>query len=186
MPVVVLAACRFGGPTGNPYAYVAGEGGDDASLEDESMSEGDGTSVVPVQADAPAETGGDASLGNHTPPDDADTVTRSDGASEGGPCAGTFAVCDPVHNTGCNPLQQCDVDTTQTSTPTGLCLFNSSSDAGGSACTMTLVSESCAPGHTCVSGACRALCVCDTDCPTGQCCSDTSGPEGFTLCGMCP
>jgi hypothetical protein len=109
----------------------------------------------------------------------------TDGVVEGGACVAAVAVCDPVHNTGCNPLQQCDVDTLQTLTPTGLCVFNSGSEGGG-ACTMTFVSESCAPKQTCASGVCRALCFCNADCPIGQCCSDASGPRGFTLCGTCP
>jgi hypothetical protein len=184
VPIAVVVSCRFGGPTGDPYAYVASDAGDDGSLEDQDASQGADTTVSPTGSDAPPGTGDD-SPGNPAPPDDASNPSTPDGASEGGPCAATVSVCDPVHNTGCNPLQQCDVDTTQTSTPTGLCLFNSSSEGGG-ACTMTLVSESCAPGHTCVSGACHALCACNADCPAGQCCSDTSGPQGFTLCGMCP
>lgn len=54
------------------------------------------------------------------------------------------------------------------------------------ACTASFFSESCPPKSTCVDGGCRELCFCDADCPAGQCCSDTSGPPGFTLCRPCP
>jgi hypothetical protein len=191
-PIAVLASCRFGGPSANPNAYVAYDSGDDAALGDEPASEGDDAAFEPT--DATVVTADGASHGDAGPPGDVampgdaagtDDASTPDEASGDGGCTATVAVCDPVHNTGCNPLQQCDVDTTQTSTPTGLCVFNSGSEGGG-ACTMSIVSESCAPENTCVSGACRALCVCDADCPIGQCCSDTSGPPGFTLCKDCP
>jgi hypothetical protein len=53
-------------------------------------------------------------------------------------------------------------------------------------CLSTIVTESCPPMFTCVGGSCRQLCFCNGDCPIGQCCSDMSGPPGFTLCRPCP
>lgn len=188
--IAVLAACRFGGPSAKPDDYVAFDSGADAATESGQGSQGDDAPVAPDDADASATPGDDASPDHATPRDDASDAgggggDAAVGATEGGVCAITVAVCNPVKNTGCNPLQQCDVDPTQTATPTGLCLFNSGSEAGG-ACIMSIVSESCPPKQTCVGGTCRALCFCNADCPTGQCCSDTSGPKGFTLCSPCP
>jgi hypothetical protein len=185
VPIGVLASCRFGGPSANPDQYVGFDTGSDAALDDGQGSQGDDAAIAPADADASVTTGNDASPTDATPPDDASDAGTPDRVVEGGACTGAVAVCDPVHDTGCNPLQQCDVDTTQTSTPTGICVFNSASEGGG-ACTMSFVSESCPPRQTCVTGACRAVCFCNTDCATGQCCSDTSGPHGFTLCGACP
>jgi hypothetical protein len=106
--------------------------------------------------------------------------------SEGG-CGRMVPICDPVHNTGCNPLQQCDVDPNQPTTPTGLCLFGPSPEAGAGAgtCLASLFTESCPARSTCVAGACRAVCFCDSDCPSSQCCS-ARGPVGFNLCEPCP
>jgi hypothetical protein len=182
--IAALVACRLGGgPSANPDEYVTFDSGADAALGDEPVSQGDdGTRATTDATVAEASTapGDDAS----TSPDGGGDASIPEGSVGDGACAATVAVCDPIHNTGCNPLQQCDVDTTQTSTPTGLCLFNSGGDGGG-ACIMSFVSEACPPHQTCVGSACKALCFCNADCPTGQCCSDTSGPQGFTLCGVC-
>jgi hypothetical protein len=140
--------------------------GDDGSLP----APVDDATTVPPMADAP---GDDVGL------DDAASGEAPDGS-----CSGTVAVCDPVHDTGCNPLQQCDVDPSQTTTPTGLCVFAAAPEGGP--CTSTVFTESCPARSTCFGGSCRELCFCDADCPAGRCCSDTSGPPGFLLCGSCP
>jgi hypothetical protein len=180
--LATLAACRFGGPSGNPAEYITypddaesqdAEGAQDTPDGQGPTSGGDDATLVAT--DGATQVAGDDSA--------ADDVSNGDDAPSG--CGPTIAVCNPIHNTGCNPLQQCDVDTTQTMAPTGVCVFNSGADAGGP-CTTSIFTESCAPQSTCVSGACRALCFCDTDCPVGDCCSDTSGPAGFTLCQKCP
>jgi hypothetical protein len=96
------------------------------------------------------------------------------------------AVCDPVHNTGCNPFQQCDVNPSDADVPTGQCVgapFGGGSDA--SPCTANFLTETCSAKSTCVNGGCRALCFCDGDCPAGLCCSDPSGAPGFKVCGSC-
>jgi hypothetical protein len=174
-----LVACRFGGPTANMDDYVAFPDAAEASSVDAAFSADDGaasatpgdTTTGPSDDDA---TGGDAST-DDAPPSD---------LAEGGACTGTVTVCDPVHNSGCNSLQQCDVNSFVTTTPTGLCVF--ASPAEGGSCLSTIVTETCPPKFTCVSGACKELCFCNGDCPIGQCCSDTSGPPGFTLCRPCP
>jgi hypothetical protein len=182
VPVAVLVACRFGGPSANPEAYVASDAGDDAAQQDAQGTPGDDATAAPGDADASVAPGDDTSPDDAAPPGEASVP---DGPVEDGGCGATVAICDPVRNTGCNALQQCDVDMSQATTPTGICVFNSTSEGGG-ACVMSIVSESCAPKSTCVGGACRALCDCNSDCPAGQCCSDTSGPPGFTLCAACP
>jgi hypothetical protein len=184
--LATLTACRFGGPSGNPAEYITYP--DDAESQDAEAGQdtpdateptGGGDDATVVATDGATQVAGDDSGGD----DSSDDVTNGDDASSG--CGPTIAVCNPIRNTGCNPLQQCDVDTTQTMTPTGVCVFNSGADAGGP-CTTSIFTESCLPQSTCVSGACHALCSCDTDCPVGDCCSDTSGPAGFTLCQKCP
>jgi hypothetical protein len=180
--LVGLGACRFGGPSADPYAYVSfpEEGG---ALEASTAAD-DGGFVAPIDATI----GRPGKDGNDSAPS-SDEASGDDGSSgntsEGGACAAAVAVCNPVHNTGCNPLQQCDVDVSQTTTPTGLCVFNGGAPDTGP-CSASIVNESCAPRFTCLGGSCRELCFCDADCPAGQCCSDTSGPHGFTLCQPCP
>jgi hypothetical protein len=95
-----------------------------------------------------------------------------------------IATCDPVRNTGCPPLTQCDVDTGAT-TPTGRCVFFQAS-LDSTTCSATFLNESCEAQSTCVGNACRKLCYCDSDCPTGQCCNDSFDPQGvFKLCSPC-
>ncbi len=178
--LTALFACRFGGPSADPDAYLTfpEEGGADAST---STDEAAAPSAPPAAEEAgaagpvPADDGASSS----------DDSATGGGGGDAGRCSATVPVCDPVHNTGCNPLQQCDVDPTQKTTATGLCLFYSGSDASG-ACMSTGITESCAAKQTCVSGACRSLCFCNADCAPGDCCSDTSGAAPFTLCQRCP
>jgi hypothetical protein len=162
-----VAACRLGGPSANPNEYVTFP----SDAEVDAGSQG------------VADPGGDG--GVMSARDDATTGGSPDATDDGGGCGPKIAVCDPVRNTGCNPLQQCDVDTSQKTTPTGLCVFNSGSEAAA-ACSSSIFTESCPAQSTCVNGGCRVVCFCDPDCPATQCCSDTSGPAGFTLCQACP
>jgi hypothetical protein len=190
--LVGAAACRFGGPSADPNEYLAFT---DAAVD---VSEDDGSSGGSNLTDSALEAELDATFegtafdgaesGDSAAADDstADSVAihpSPDGSPEAATCQPTASVCDPVHNTGCNPTQRCDVNSTQTQTPTGLCVFDSPSDAA--TCLATLFTESCGPGSTCVGGACRALCYCDSDCPTGQCCSGTAHAGGFVLCESC-
>jgi hypothetical protein len=170
-PIALVGSCKFGGPSANPYEYVASDAGDDATVEDAQTSQGN---------DAPVAS--EDSGGGPGADDAGDAGTPEDGG--GGPCvAAPDAGCDPVHNTGCTAPLQCDVSASLTGTPTGTCVFYTGTEAGG-ACS-TFLGESCPPGHTCISSTCRTLCYCNSDCPTGQCCSDTSGAQGFTLCAPC-
>jgi hypothetical protein len=174
LAALAISSCRFGGPSGNPEAYVAfADGGDDG------------------EAGSPSEAGtvvDDATTGDEEAPaeasaDDASSDDAGDARVDDASCTVAVPICDPVHNTGCDALHQCDVDTSQ-SKPTGICVFYSASDAG--TCSSSIFNETCAPRSTCASGSCRALCFCDSDCPAAQCCAAGSGPGGFGVCGVCP
>jgi hypothetical protein len=175
MSLALVAACRFGGPSAKPEEYVAlTDAAAEAGRSPEGIPGDDaGSSLPPAEGSAPPDDTG--------MPGDGGVL---DDATEEGACSASVAVCDPVHNTGCNPLQQCDISPLQTSVPTGQCVFGGAADSG--LCTVSIVNESCAPRSTCVDGGCRQLCFCNADCPAGQCCSDRSGPAGFSLCRPCP
>ncbi|HEX3771266.1 MAG TPA: hypothetical protein VHV30_10395 [Polyangiaceae bacterium] len=178
--LVAAASCKFGGPSGNPEAYVTEPS--DASTD----ATADADATTPPSDDGPAAD--DTSDAQDTGPGDAADAGVDD-ALEARPandaCGKAVAVCDPIHNTGCNPLQQCDVDTSQATTPTGICVFNGGA-ADGAPCSSSVVNESCPPKSTCSAAQCRELCACDADCPAGQCCSDPTGPPGFLFCAPCP
>ena len=176
--LAALTACKLGGPSSDPEAYVS-------FPNDASTSTG--------TLDAPGDDGSSPSAGEASSQDEPgvldDGALASSGLDDGQASTCTDAapaipVCDPIRNTGCNPFQQCDVDPNQTATATGLCLFYTAADGG--ACSATVFTETCPARSTCVGGACRTLCGCSGDCPAGECCSDTSGPPGFTLCAPCP
>ena len=178
--LAVLGSCKLGGPSANPDEYLASDAGADATLKD-AHSQGDDAPVASDDSGA-APGGDDASPSDGAP--GADDAGTSDDAGVACTVAASDAGCDPVHNTGCTAPLRCDVSLSLTGTPTGACVLYTGTDAGG-AC-WTLVGETCSPGTTCVNSACRTLCYCDSDCPTGQCCSDKSGAQGFTLCAPCP
>jgi hypothetical protein len=166
-----LWACRIGGPSADPYDYVTfPDAATDAASTSMTLPAGDDGLTGP--------SGGDASAGDL---DAGDLEAALDDAL----CSSTVpvAVCDPVHNTGCNPLQQCDIAPSQTNMPTGQCIFGGGAEGG--ICTTSIFTDTCPAKSTCLDGGCRQLCFCNADCPVGQCCSDTSGPPGFTLCGPC-
>jgi hypothetical protein len=176
--LAALTACKLGGPSGDPEAYVPSPSDASTSTGALDASAEDGSPPPAGEASTQDEPGVlDDGLLDSSGFDDAQASTCSDAAS-------AIAVCDPIHDTGCNPFQQCDVDPSQTTTPAGLCLFYSAADGG--ACSATVFTETCPARSTCVGGACRTLCACAGDCPAGECCSDTSGPPGFTLCAPCP
>jgi hypothetical protein len=182
-----LAACRSGGPSADPGEYVASAaaGGDAAGG---SVPPGDEGNAEPPPSDDTGPTSDDAAGptsddGGSPTGDDADEAGSVN--LEGGTCSPppTVAGCDPVHNTGCSSAQQCDVNPlSATGTLMGMCVFGSNSDAAP--CLGTAYTESCPAKSTCVAAACRQLCFCDSDCPSGgQCCTDPSGPPGFKVCG---
>src|SRR5262249_8902802 len=116
-----LAACRIGGPSANPDEYVAYP---DATGDGPSIS----VTTPSGHADVTAVLSGDDAAGSISG-DDADVEAAFDDLSDAG-CSSTVAVCDPVHNTGCNPLQQCDVGGLQGTMPMGNCVFGGGAEAG--------------------------------------------------------
>ncbi|HEX4446456.1 MAG TPA: hypothetical protein VH044_06970 [Polyangiaceae bacterium] len=179
-------ACRIGGPSGDPAAYVAFPV--DASSQPESGAGddlGDGDDGGDPSSSGGSEASSDDGTGSVS--DDSGSVgDDGDLGRDGQSCTPAVApaICDPVHNTGCpNVLQQCDIDPTQTTKATGTCVFGSPMDAG--ACLMSAFTESCPVHFACIATACRQPCYCDTDCAAGQCCTDTSSAPGWSLCGSC-
>jgi hypothetical protein len=162
---LVLSACVFGGPTADGNGYQTPP---EANAGTSSGGEPIGTEGASgAQADVDAGGATDA-----VPERSVDTSL----------CQVTVPVCDPVHDTGCSPLQ-CDVDLLQTVTPTGRCVFRDAFNVA--TCVTSPFAQSCEPGSTCVDGACRSLCHCDADCPAAQCCTDGFGATGFRLCQPC-
>jgi len=156
----------------------------DADSSVPTVRDASGSEPAPLDAGNAGPTVGDAS--GESPLRDA-TVAQLDAGSPVNACAPRepVATCDPVRNMGCLPLTQCDIDTAA-STPTGRCVFFQAAAPG--ACMVTFLSETCEAQSTCVASACRKLCYCDSDCPTGQCCNDLSGPGpkgAFKLCRPC-
>lgn len=178
----LLIGCRYGGSDEDPLMGFEPADGDQG-LIDAAMSVGDSpTTPATTPPKTPATTGSDGGKPH----------TTSGGVDSGRPPAnaGTnacepakpVASCDPIRNTGCPPLTQCDIETSA-STPTGRCVFFM--DPLGGPCSASFVSVGCDPQNTCVAGACRKLCYCDADCPQGQSCTDASGPGpagAFKLC----
>ncbi|MFI5298573.1 MAG: hypothetical protein ACHREM_10785 [Polyangiales bacterium] len=189
--LLVLGACRFGGPASEvtqpsldaqwlPDVGVVDTGtlpGDEPNPED-TFAPGDDTSDPDADASDESSQTSDADAG----------IDGDSASAETGACTPpTPATCDPVKNTGCNILTRCDVSSTFN---TGQCV-----DLGalgvGAGCTTSAPfltfpgTDTCNHGLTCLSGSCVALCYCDSDCSTGQCCSVSTGSGGFKACGGC-
>jgi hypothetical protein len=177
----VANACRIGGPSASPDAYI------EFPTEAGDASEQTPAATESGMDDASEAASGPDALSIADAPLDATTATDAS-AGEGGDAACTLPasipVCNPLTNTGCI-LSQCDIDTTK-STPTGVCVLASPfpNDAG-SACTQVSGSVSCQPQFTCSGGLCSQVCFCNSDCPAGSCCSGTVAATGFGLCGAC-
>ena len=120
------------------------------------------------------------------PVDAGTVVVRTDASTAGCEPAPMIAVCDPIHNSGCSrTLQmQCDVDL-EAATLSGKCVFSAETPTSG-LCLNIPPTESCPPGQTCVDGdQCHTLCLCDADCPAGECCKTALGALGFKTCIGC-
>jgi hypothetical protein len=164
--VLVLAGCRFGGPSGLPEA----PGGDAAPAGAEVAAVID-LAPPPVESDGGSAAGPDLA-GVEAPP-----------SACGAPF--TPAVCDPVCNTGCPALSRCDVGAMpMTGTCVGIWI-----SAEGTSCFKGSGTDACAPKLTCLSGRCRRLCYRDADCGAGTCCKETvfagATASGFLVCGPC-
>ncbi len=182
-PALFLAsACRLGGPSGDPSAYVPfGDASDDRTMR--------GTAEAEIDDAAETDTSTKATVGTDAmasdPPDAMDASDDHADAGDAAACLppASVPVCNPVQNTGCF-LLQCDVDTSK-SVPTGQCVGGGLA-AVGATCTVTSGSEPCQAQATCSGGTCRRLCFCDSDCSGGECCTDVAGASGFRLCAPCP
>lgn len=185
-------ACRFGGPTGNPAQLVdlghdggsGGSGGGRGGAGGRGGGDGASPETAPPVRSADAAEPNDAGTG--APNDAAPGELRPDASADSGsacaPTSSPFAACDPVHDTGCDPGLQCDVDFAQPMA--SLCAFSTPYDAGP--CVTTPLSESCPERNTCLDGICRSLCFCDADCAAGECCLEPLDTLGWMLCAPCP
>lgn len=177
-PLLISGACRIGGPSADPRAYIEFPS-DAGAAEDGSLSVDSGSDDASV-ADATV----DVTSGSDTGAEGAADAPGSDGG-DGGACVRPDAgACDPIANAGCIALQ-CDIDTRFT-TPTGICVLASPlPNAPGTSCTQVSGSVSCQPGYTCYGGTCQKVCFCNADCSSGQCCNGSAGTTGFGLCSAC-
>lgn len=165
---LLLLSCKYGGSEEDPAKGL--EPSEPVVVPDEELE-----ASADEEPKPPAQTSTDSGKPAASSASDAGKPTSN-------ACAPTIATCDPVRNTGCPPLMQCDIDTGAT-TPAGRCVFFMNPDGGQ--CSSSFVSVGCAAQNTCVAGQCRKLCYCDGDCAQGETCSDTSGPGpagAFKLC----
>lgn len=192
MAFVTVVGCTFGGSHEDPQM---GTDSDPVSFDGSLASDPRASASASSSAASPSSSAtkapsvSDGGSKLSTPSADA-SRPRVDANSLANGCAPSAPIdtCDPVRNTGCPPLMQCDIDTGATKA-TGRCVFQAEADASvADSCSATFVSETCAAQSTCVSNQCRKMCYCDGDCPRGQCCNDASGPGpagAFKLCSPC-
>lgn len=178
-----LLSCKYGGSDEDPSMGFASEDGiDGPSLIDAAMSGNVDSPASPSTTPPKAGAGSDAGKSPVKGGVDAGKTSGGSQPTNGCEPVKPVATCDPVRNTGCPPLTQCDIETSAT-TATGRCVFYSA--APGIPCSSSFVNVACDAQNTCVAGECRKMCYCDSDCPPGKTCSDTSGPGpagAFKLC----
>jgi hypothetical protein len=164
----LLASCTFGG-------------------SDEDPTNG----IVPVDGGAPLDAASlDARvvLDADTPPRDArpadSELPAVDAAVEVCQPNPAPAVCDPVKNTECPPLMQCELDPDATM-PAGRCVFWQLQILDE--CSSDGLNTTCEGPTSCVAGTCRKPCYCNADCDMGSCCKGAApGPAGpVKLCEPC-
>lgn len=115
-----------------------------------------------------------------------DASTAVDAALEPS-CGAQIAVCDPIANTGCEatlPRQRCEIDLTAGEL-SGVCVIAATpSEDGG--CISSPPVSTCPVSYTCLDlEDCRKICLCDSQCESGQCCVTPIGDQGFKTCGEC-
>lgn len=176
--VLLLAGCRFGGPSGSATSltepFEAAVPASDASGDAGQISL-DGGPSEQADADLP-----DADA------DAAELDSGEDGAviDSGSACvAGSVAGCDPVRGTGCTPgLSQCVVDREAVS-PSGRCVFSAAQLS--LACEEGPISSTCPMLFGCVQGQCHKYCYCDADCDSGDSCAEASDHGASAQIGLC-
>ena len=181
---LLVGACRFGGPSANPEAYVdVSDAAADAPDETQAVEPDDGdtaSDVGSIDVDS-----GDGMSTDHDAPEDGPNSDSDSGEAAACMPPATIPVCNPLTNAGC-ALGQCDVDTSMTM-PTGTCVLAALVPGDeGATCTQTAGSTPCQRQLTCFGGSCRKVCFCDPDCPASECCAAGDGTTGFKLCGACP
>ncbi len=163
---LLTTACRFGGPSGTATEVTDPvEAGEDGSAEEDREDARDEDDVSP-----PPSVG--------FPPDSVD-----DEPAFGACGPATVPGCDPVRGTNCAPgISQCIADP-GAAEPAGRCVFPGMATAAG--CDENGLFTTCPPLFTCKAGACRKYCYCDSDCPPGDTCSESSGQDNTGLFKLC-
>ncbi|MFT3922192.1 MAG: hypothetical protein QM778_06630 [Myxococcales bacterium] len=177
---LVLAGCRFGGSGGDALALVEPQqdAGRDGAVLEPSEPEADGDDDPdpedPVHDASKPEPRSDGAVADASSRDDAGQPEQCVPAAVTG--------CDPVRNTGCTAgVTQCTLDP-QASPLTGRCVF---SGLPATPCGESALSTTCPPQQTCVAGACRTYCFCDSDCAAGERCNEGiagAAARGVSLC----
>lgn len=169
----LLAACRFGGSDAS--AFELEELASDAALDAEA-----GAPSEQAEEDAnvrPRELDASADARREEPEQDSGSDARADDVCV---APGDVAVCNPVARTGC-VFSQCVVD--RTKALTGRCVLGTGSAPSG--CTESDLATSCPAGSGCYDNVCKALCFCNADCPSGECCSAAAQSDGSRAIGRC-
>jgi hypothetical protein len=136
---------------------------------------------------APHRDGGDGGLGSEGDATVEDSG-RDAGERDGGEgCASVvIAICDPIKNEGCSGAlgTQCAID--YVAMLKGYCIFASPPAPGMlTECFNSGITESCPATFTCFADRCEKICLCDSDCEPGRCCSRSVAATGFSVCGDC-
>ena len=208
--VCVFSGCRFGGGDGEVRvdAALSDGGGGSTDSADDPLATRDAAAPSPSPSNAagsstpsPADTVVDAASAPGTvanndaskPDRDAGSprapATSPNGAaSPASDCGSAAAIpgCDPIRNTGCLAElgMQCDVDLAMTK-PSGVCVFSAPPTDPNSCINIPPV-ETCPAGQSCIGGRqCQRICLCDSDCDAGECCSERIGNSGFKSCRPC-
>lgn len=178
--VVLLAGCRFGGPTSDDPNALPPHG--DAASSDSTATSDDSSTIDDSSIESDSATVADSGEAGGS-----DTSSSAETAGEAGSCDPAFTsdTCDPVDNTGCGSGSRCDVDDGKTHA--GRCV-GLAALGEGAFCTKTSLTDTCGSKLTCVDNKCRKLCRCDANCG-GRCCKFSvpggGGASGFMACDDC-
>jgi hypothetical protein len=193
--LVLLVGCRFGSAPGDGLEFglsdsksYAGQSAPPPEAAETSEPPADAS----VPARPPASTGAAGATSKPTTASQASAAGKTAGATparrpaaDGCGAMREISGCDPMSNQGCLPElgMQCDVDLLA-DTPAGVCVFSAPPPSPDS-CLNIPPTESCPPQTTCVGTSCAKICLCDTDCEAGDCCTTPVGGGGFKACGAC-
>jgi hypothetical protein len=202
-----LSACRIGGaspddaasfvdeqPVATPTVGDAGQQSEDAPVP--AGGTPNSSSGSPPAANTGNAAGNGVSptspAGSTSPPTGSTNPPKAGSSAPSTPSAdgcgqpNGIEVCDPIRNEGCSRElgMQCDVDLFASSL-SGQCVFKAE-PMDPAHCLNIPPTETCPPGQTCVDGdQCHKVCLCDSDCDAGDCCSILLGNKGFKTCSKC-